>query len=137
MGLYTVVYLCFFITFFCFFCTKMLKLTTSTSVWGRSTQTLVEIYNYYCYLYCTHSINLSAIHAVKQGSHFHPYLTCSDIPSWSGRIKTFLLRRQNDYFGDAFGHALAAFGRQLQPPQKTAAIKKCFFLILFNRGVPQ
>ena len=26
-----------------------------------------------------------------------------------GRIKALLLRRQNDYFGDAFGHASAAF----------------------------
>ena len=35
----------------------------------------------------------------------------------TGRIKALLLRRQIDYFGDAFGHALAAFRQPLRPPQ--------------------
>ena len=49
-----------------------------------------------------------------------PGLTVKRPVNGAGRIKALLLRRQNDYFGDAFGHTSAA----LWQAAAAAAIEK-------------
>ena len=49
----------------------------------------------------------------------------------TGRKKALLFWRKNDYFGDAFGHASAAYGRQLRRPQKKRGNKKISYIFLY------
>ena len=48
----------------------------------------------------------------------------NDVTQILGRIKTLLLRQQNDYFGDAFGHASAAFWQAAAAASIESRIKK-------------
>ena len=67
--------------------------------------------NYLTFYLCRH-------HPLRDAEcPLHPHkvdsLSLDNYASWmrnkAGRIKARLLRRQNDYFGDPFGHASAAF----------------------------